>query len=84
MKRSIAADQPDPQFGVLLRSTMADLLGERPAHERISRQRRIFLRNDSVEAPSVGDALQLVFAGVFERQPAAGDEILHRLRDANL
>jgi hypothetical protein len=56
----------------------------RPAHDDISRQRRFFLRDDSVEAPSVGDALQLVLAGVFERQAAAGDEIFHRLRDANL
>jgi hypothetical protein len=59
---------------------------DRHSGERISADhaRWISLRNDSEEAPSVGDALKLVLAGVFERQAAAGDEILHRLRDADL
>jgi hypothetical protein len=37
-----------------------------------------------VEMPAVGDALQLVFAGVFELQPRAGGEVFHRGAHENL
>ena len=33
-----------------------------------------------VETPAVGDALQFVFAGVFELEARAGHEVLHGLR----
>ena len=38
----------------------------------------------SIEMPTVGHALQLVLAGVFEPQAGSGDEILHGLGDEDL
>src|SRR5207247_4807933 len=38
----------------------------------------------SIQAPTVGDALQHVFAPSLELEPAAGDEILDGLRDEHL
>ena len=37
-----------------------------------------------IEPPAVGDALELVFAGVLEGEPGAGNQILHGLRDEHL
>ncbi len=42
------------------------------------------LLRDSVQVPSVGDALQLMLAGIVEDEAGAGDKVLHRLRDQYL
>jgi hypothetical protein len=40
--------------------------------------------DDPVEAPAIGNALQLVFASILEPEPGAGDEVFDRLRHQDL
>jgi tetratricopeptide (TPR) repeat protein len=40
--------------------------------------------HDPIETPAVGNALQLVLAGVFEGETGASHQVLHGLRDAHL
>ena len=37
-----------------------------------------------IEPPAVGDALELVLAGLFEDETRAGNQIFHRLGDDDL
>ena len=47
------------------------------------RRKRHSAGHDPIQPPPIGDALQLVLAGVFEHEPRAGDEISYGLRDEN-
>jgi hypothetical protein len=42
------------------------------------------LLEDAIQVPGIGDALQLVLAGVFEDDAGTRDEVLHRRGDEHL
>lgn len=67
----------------LTRHSKAPLVGDVHAvvGPGVVRRGDLHSAHDPEEVPAVGDAFQLVLAGVLERQPRAGDEILDRLRD---
>ena len=82
------ADVTDRDVREIVRESEARRAGQEPG-DRTPRGRshRGHLpsgSDDTEEAPAIGNAFQLVFAGVFEREARARDEVFDRRRDEHV